>query len=169
MKSRKGFTLIELLIVIVLIGVLASAMTLSLGSATASAKAASIIRNIEACKTAANLYYADNYNKSEVAKAMPEEAFLYDGSKYLTNWKYFDDSNNSEASIKYSSGGEGYQNWWVAVDFSDDGVSRDIAAALGNSVLYSALSDDEAGVDVATTGKFSVILYNSSTDINIPN
>ncbi|MBQ6972020.1 MAG: type II secretion system protein [Synergistaceae bacterium] len=61
-RTRKGFTLIELLIVIAVIGALAATMGTSTDKATAQAKAAAIVANVDACRTAAAMYYADNSN-----------------------------------------------------------------------------------------------------------
>lgn len=60
MKMRKGFTLVELLIVIVIIGILAAAMLLSSGSATASAEASNIVNNLRSLKSASVMFYADS-------------------------------------------------------------------------------------------------------------
>ncbi len=59
-SKRKGFTLVELLIVIVVIGILSAMMMISSTEAVSSAKAANIIGNMRALKTAALAYYVDN-------------------------------------------------------------------------------------------------------------
>ncbi|MCL2009617.1 MAG: type II secretion system GspH family protein [Synergistaceae bacterium] len=58
MKKHKGFTLVELLIVIVIVGILAAAMMLASGSATASADASVIIYNLRDLKTASLMLWA---------------------------------------------------------------------------------------------------------------
>jgi len=62
MKSmkRKGFTLVELLIVIVIIGILAGAMMMLMGSSTDKAEATKIISDLRTMKGAVLQFYADN-------------------------------------------------------------------------------------------------------------
>ncbi|GHV29214.1 hypothetical protein FACS1894167_08130 [Synergistales bacterium] len=57
---RGGFTLVELLIVVIIIGILAGMMMLTMGSATDGATAARIISDLRNIKSAALLYYLDN-------------------------------------------------------------------------------------------------------------
>jgi prepilin-type N-terminal cleavage/methylation domain-containing protein len=59
-NMRKGFTLVELLIVIVIIGILAGMMMLTMGSATEGANAAKLINDLRLLKSASLLYFADN-------------------------------------------------------------------------------------------------------------
>ncbi|MEK7612158.1 MAG: type II secretion system protein [Patescibacteria group bacterium] len=55
--TRKGFTLIELLIVIAIIGILASALLVSLGGARESARDARRIADLKSVQTALELYF----------------------------------------------------------------------------------------------------------------
>lgn len=55
-----GFTLIELLVVIAIIGLLSSIVLASLNSARAKARDAKRVSDIQALKTAVELYYLDN-------------------------------------------------------------------------------------------------------------
>lgn len=64
-SKRKGFTLVELLIVIVVIGILASAMMLSSGSASESAKASSAIAELRNVKAATLLWFTDRAGATE--------------------------------------------------------------------------------------------------------
>ena len=151
-KIRKGFTLVELLIVIAIIGALAATMATSREKATAAAKAASIVNNIEACKTAAALYYFENCNEAELATKTAGD-FLKDDSTYVPNWKEF-----STGGIKYSvdstATGQGYDKWAVQVDFTGDADVVGIKAALKKMRGYS-------GTDAATAveaGKIKVTL-----------
>lgn len=59
-KARKGFTLIEILIVIIIIGILAGMMIVSMSNAADKAEATKIVNNMIVVKTACLLYYADN-------------------------------------------------------------------------------------------------------------
>lgn len=62
--KHKGFTLVELLIVIVVISILGAMMMISSSEAVSSAKASTIVSNLNAVKAAALSYYADHLNKS---------------------------------------------------------------------------------------------------------
>ena len=55
-RTRKGFTLVELLIVIAVLGALSAAMTMASKTATAKAKAASIVNNLKICTSGAEIY-----------------------------------------------------------------------------------------------------------------
>lgn len=65
-NTRKSFTLIELLIVITIMASLSAMMAITSGGATSRAKASSIVANVEACKTAAAVFYNDHWQDAQV-------------------------------------------------------------------------------------------------------
>ena len=85
-RTRKGFTLVELLIVIAIMGVLAAMMSLSVGSSTATAKAASINNSIHNIKVAALMYQiqgGDTFKESDASEAnIATTGKLIDMTKY---------------------------------------------------------------------------------------
>ena len=62
---RRAFTLVELLLVIIIIAVLAGMMMISSDEASISARAATIISDMENIKAAAAAYYLDHYREIE--------------------------------------------------------------------------------------------------------
>ena len=161
-KMRKGFTLVELLIVIGIMGTLAAAMSMSSARATASAKASTIISNVEACKTAAAMYLADNY-AADLSQT-EAKAFLKENSAYIPNFGKF-----STGGIKYTVGtGKGYKEWGITVDFTNEADAVGIAGALGKAKGYEAITSTTSTnpiTQVSTTttvSKFTVRLYSGA-------
>lgn len=136
MKMRKGFTLVELLIVIVIIGVLAAAMLLSTGSATASAKASTIISDLRSMKSAILLLYADSMDNMPTAASLITNAGAVGLKKYIDNAEKY----KTDAGYKIEEAGG---KWYVSYDTdklgSDKGEVREKLADKAVSVgLYKA-------------------------------
>lgn len=138
MKMRKGFTLVELLIVIVIIGVLAAAMLLSTGSATASAKASTIISDLRSMKSAILLLYADSMDNMPDAGSLITNAGAVGLKKYIDNAEKY----TTDAGYKIEeAGGKWYVSYDTAKLGSDKGEVREKLADKAVSVgLYKAAS-----------------------------
>ena len=146
-RTRKGFTLIELLIVIAIVGALAASMTMTGSRATGAAKAATIVSSVGVCKTAANVYYTLN-NGIDLSSKTAADFMTAD---YIPNFSGF---SSGVIQISADKTGTGYKGWAVNVDYSKDGASSDITAALSAVNGYS-------GVD-GKGGKFKVTLWNGT-------
>ena len=157
-RTRKGFTLIELLIVITILGALAAAMSTASGNATARAKAASIVANVEACKTAAALYYADHWDTPGIA-SVTAAAFLSStspnsGDKYIPNFADFSTGNITYA---VTSDKTGRDNWAIDVSFANDAEATNVQAELKKAKGYSVVVSGKTGFNVnLTSGKVTV-------------
>ena len=134
-RTRKGFTLVELLIVIAILGTLTASLSISAGDATARAKAAAIVNNIEACKNGAALYYSANFN--DTSATMTPAGFLADTSDYVPNWKEF----ATGGTITYTAGAETTPDTWtLVVNFKDDQEAAKIATALSKIPGYKSIT-----------------------------
>lgn len=150
-RARKGFTLVELLVVVAILATLASVMTYSVRGATAKAKAATIARNVEACKTAAALYVVDEDREmptgvTSLSDVEADDMLLVT----LPTWVDFSTGGNK---VKYVATGKGIENWKVTVDFSDDPENSDIRTALQKIKGYNQYWD-AAEKDVMPAGKY---------------
>ena len=134
--KRKGFTLVELLIVIVIIGILAGAMMMLMGSSTDKAEATKIISDLRTMKGAVLQFYADN--SGYPANADDPEVLEPYVDKTLDNATY--DMCNSSGIIfvgmkvpttgageklKETVANEGLKMWWQSGAAGDIDISND--------------------------------------------
>ena len=126
MRMRKGFTLIELLIVIIIIGILATAMLLSSGNATAAAKAATVISDLRSMKSAALLFYVASYDQLKSNTEIKLEQLL----------PFMDDAVKFTKSRKGGFGKRG-NFWYVGVVSNGKDVNKVLESKAESAGLYS--------------------------------
>ncbi|MGL5951076.1 MAG: pilin [Cetobacterium sp.] len=97
-NKKSGFTLIELVVVIAIIGVLAAVITPRVRLSLAKAKDAKAIAIVDALRTAANVYFAE---QGKAIFAGDNAAAVGTGVTALINAKYLDD----KADKKFKSAG----------------------------------------------------------------
>lgn len=150
MKMRKGFTLVELLIVIVIIGILAAAMLLSSGSATASAEASNIVSNLRSLKAATMMFYADSMDAVAAANGQLPGGVNVDALKnYTDNPDRFSDGKG------YLFKSNGNKNWFVGVNLDDLKMSSTVSEVMkkleGKKDTLVLISTAAAGTAPADT------------------
>lgn len=137
--KRKGFTLVELLIVIIIVGILASAMLMLMGTAEDKARATSILSDMRSMKSAMVVFKLEKGRWPELSADEDEIKRLFGGAS-LDNFS-LESSGDVYAYVLYDLGG------------SSSGVKRKLALmAESSGLLQEGSSLPEVEVKPYTDG-----------------
>ncbi len=130
--KRRGFTLVELLIVIIIIGILASAMLMLMGTAEDKARATSILSDMRSMKSAMVIFKLEKGHWPELPGDEDEIKRLFGGA--------------SLDGFKLESSGDEYA--YVEYNLSERslGVRRKLALMADSSGLLKTGSSRPGGV-----------------------
>jgi type II secretion system protein G len=144
-KNReKGFTLIELLVVVAIIGILASTILVSLGSARAKARDARRVSDISQLKNALELYFSTygRYPKSaEFAKGTDTATEKYMSPSYMPNMP-----TDPLSGVSYS-----YAAYKLANDSTGKCLSYHLGASLESATAETPVMTTDADRAAETT------------------
>ena len=165
--KRKGFTLVELLLVIVIIGILAAAMSLAGGSATASAKASTIYNNIRNIKTAALMYQVqagNQFKESNVNKTALKDFVDLDAYNNMTSRQVGATREVTANNIMYQvvAGTEAGAGAYVICSFNADGDAKAIANALKGYQDIRIDTSDSSTTDATPKYTVGAFLYHNT-------
>ena len=149
LKRRSGFTLVELLIVIIIIGILAGAMLMLVGSGTDRAEATKIISDLRSLKAAALMYYADGNDT------------LAAGNQIEELKSYMDKDLDSTATDGYTfTVGDDPGQWFVGRLLVDQtGVRDALEAANEKTGLLAAPISADITTNLYTAGAAANNVY----------
>jgi general secretion pathway protein G len=143
-RKDPGFTLIELLIVVAIIGILSSAMMLTMGASTDKAEATRIVTDLHSLKLAAGLYYADNLGTVLSPDISKLKAYVSAPEKLKGDQYEF-------------KAGELEEQWFVGCKIASaaSGVRERLKGMAASNGLRSDVTSSDADVyDGGTTGVF---------------
>ena len=134
MNKHKGFTLIELLVVIAILAALSAAMAISSSGAVASAKAATIISNLQSIKTGALVFYND-YREQSRDTEFTETSFNAVSNDYLDEATIKMINKDGRYALKMTTGSP--KQWYVgyamdATETDNEQVLKKLAARADN-------------------------------------
>lgn len=110
-KTNRGFTLIELLVVIAIIGLLASVVYASLGSARAKGRVAAAQGNMRSVQTAASLCLDDGTalngpNENGTTPVCANSASMYPALPLGWDYSGTPDTNTSDGDFSVAASGD---------------------------------------------------------------
>ncbi|MCL2009540.1 MAG: prepilin-type N-terminal cleavage/methylation domain-containing protein [Synergistaceae bacterium] len=141
---RKGFTLVELLIAVLIIGILASAITLIRRSSSASADTAAIIQNLRDLRAACmQLHLSDARLRSRWFDPNRDGVDITWLAPYMTNPGNFGpNSPYVLAFVQDTATGSSELTWWVGFDLFKGGKGIRIADRLAGRARLIGLYKD---------------------------